>query len=43
MDFSPLGFFTLLALILDGVLLATATLTEKISFLAPVGLLGLVI
>jgi hypothetical protein len=40
---TPLGFFTLLALILDGVLLATAALTERISMLAPFGLLGLVI
>ena len=39
---TPLGFFTLLALILDGVLLTTATLTEKVSLLAPVGLLALI-
>lgn len=40
---TPLGFFTLLTLILDGILLGTAALTEKVSMLVPFGLLGLVI
>jgi hypothetical protein len=40
---TPLGFFTLAMLILDGVLMITATSTEKISLLAPVVLLGFVI
>lgn len=40
---TPLGFFTLIALILDGVLLATAGLTEEVPMWAPIGLLGLLV
>ncbi len=40
---TPLGFFALVALIIDGILLVTATLTDKVSILAPLGLLGLLI
>ena len=40
---TPLGFFALLALILDGILLATGALTAKVSMWAPIGLLGLLI
>lgn len=36
---TPLGFFTLFALILEGVLIGTAALTNKVSILAPLGLL----
>ena len=40
---TPLGFFTLVVLILEGVLLVTAKSIEKISILIPIGLLGLVV
>lgn len=36
---TPLSFFTLIALILEGVLIGTAALTNKVSILAPLGLL----
>lgn len=40
---TPLGFFAMVALIIDGALLVTAALTDKVSMLAPVGLLGFLI
>lgn len=40
---TPLGFFTLLALILDGLLMAVATRVEEVTIWAPIGLLGLLL
>jgi len=40
---TPLGFFTLLALILNGILLGTAALTNKAPMWAPIGLFGLLL
>ena len=40
---TPLGFFALLALIVDGVLIASATATDKVSVWVPVGILGFLI
>lgn len=40
---TPLGFFTLIILSLDGILIAAATFTNEISIFAPLGLLGIVI
>ncbi len=40
---TPLGFFTLIVLSLDGILITAATFTDKVSMLAPIGLLGMVI
>lgn len=40
---TPLGFFTLVALILDGLLIATTSQTETISMWAPIGLLAFLI
>lgn len=40
---TPLGFFSLLALILDGVLLALAATTKEVPMLAPVILLAILI
>ncbi len=36
---TPLSFFTLIALILDGILIGTAAFTNEVSILAPLGLL----
>ncbi len=40
---TPLGFFTFVVLVLDGILVITAASTDRISMLAPLVLLGLVI
>ena len=40
---SPLGFFTLIALILDGALIAAAAATEEVSLLLPLLLLALLV
>ena len=40
---TPLGFFALIALILDAVLLGTSALTSKIQMWAPLALLGFLI
>lgn len=40
---TPLGFFTLLALILDAILVGTAARIEEVTIWAPIGLLGLLL